>query len=80
LSQFRQGGVDPRKHRRLYELRNDPLRLSQTPYCEGTLFLGFVKQAQNHLQAANMMPIRMEMWILQDVRERYARTVAALTV
>jgi hypothetical protein len=53
LPEFRQGSIDPRKHRRLSELGTDPLRLDQMLKCEGSLFLGLVEQTKNHLRAAD---------------------------
>ena len=46
LPEFRQGSIDPRKHRRLSELGTDPLRLDQMLKCEGSLFLGLVEQTK----------------------------------
>ena len=61
LLQFRESRFDPRKYRGLPEWREDTLCLSQMLKREGTLFLDLVKQAQNHLCAANMMPVRIKM-------------------
>ena len=61
LLQFRESRIDPRKYRSCPELREDALCLGQMLNREGTLFLDLVKQAQNHLCAANMMPVRIKM-------------------
>src|SRR4029077_19142225 len=66
LLQFRESRIDPRQDRSLSELREDTLCLSQMLKREGTLFLDLVKQAQNHLCAANMKSGRIEMWIRHD--------------
>ena len=68
LSEFRERRFDPRKHRCLSELGTDPLRLGQMLYGECAFLLGFVKQAENHLRAANKIPCGIEMRIFQDAR------------
>ena len=59
LSQFRESRLDPRECRYLSELGKDALCLGQMLNCESALFLGFVKQAENHLRAAYPKPFRV---------------------
>ena len=49
--------LDPRQHR-CSELGNDPVRLYQMLNGKGWLFLGLVKQSEDHLRSARMMPPR----------------------
>jgi hypothetical protein len=70
LLQFGKGRIDPRKDRSLPELREDALCLDQMLNREGTLFLGLVKQADNHFCAPHLMSRRIEMRILQNARNQ----------
>jgi hypothetical protein len=63
LPQFRQRGFDPRENRGLSELRKNALCLSEMLNRERALFLGLVKQAEDHFHAADMMSFGIKMGI-----------------
>ena len=64
---LRQGLIDPRQHRCLSELGNNPLCFRQMLKGECALFLDLVQQAEIHLRAANVMSRRVEMKIFQNM-------------
>ena len=68
LSQLPERRVDSREYRCLSELRKNSPRLGQMLNSEGTLFLGFVKQAEYHFPVGHMVPRWIEMRIFQDAR------------
>ncbi len=65
---LRKRRINPRKHRCLSELRNNPLRLGQMLKSERAFLLSFVEQSENHLHAAHHRPFRVVVRILQDGR------------
>ena len=56
-SQLGQSRVDLCQHGRGPELRGDPSRLGQMLKGERALLFGLVKQAEDHLASADVMPI-----------------------
>ena len=70
LSQFRERRVDPRECRDLSELGKDALCLCKMLNCKRALFLGLVKQAENHLRATCPKPFRVILRILKETRRR----------
>ena len=66
---LRQSRIDFRQHRRRPELRSDPPRLGQMLNGERARFFDLVEQTQDHLSAAYMMPMKVEMRIPKDARD-----------
>ena len=72
LSQLRKRRLDSSEYWGLSELGENPPCLGQMLNRERTVFLCLVKQAENHLCVAYMMPRRIKMGILQAVRRQGA--------
>ena len=65
-SQLGQSRVDLCQHGRGPELRGDPSRLGQMLKGERALLFGLVKQAQDHLASADVMPIWVQLGVLPN--------------